>query len=109
MIKAFNFVVLFSIAGVAQTCPLVPVRLLSKHEGACVRTVGIVTFIRRGDGFFYVHLADKRGNTVRAKMPTEPYINEVIEVWGTLSKRDMLDVESTRMVTIKKLHSAPKP
>jgi hypothetical protein len=108
-IKTCVVVFLLGAALSAQTCPLVPVRLLAKHEGACVRTVGVVTFIRRGDGFFYVHLADKRGNLLRAKMPTEPYINEVIEVWGTLSKSDMLDVDSSRTVTIKKLHSTPKP
>lgn len=108
-IKTCIVALLFCAALSAETCPLVPIRLLTKHKGACVRTVGIVKFIRRGDGFFYVHLADKRGNLLRAKMPTEPYVNEVIEVWGMLSKSDMMDVESSRTVTIKKLHSTPKP
>ncbi len=85
-----------------QGCPLVPVRLVQSHAGKCVRTVGIVTLIRRLDaGIYTADIADKRNNVIRAIVRDEPYTGELVEVWGNVGNDVIPWIESARFVVIK--------
>lgn len=90
MIKKLAFLCLsFPLFAAAQTaCPLTPLRKVVAKLGAsqtgCVRTLGIVDYIKRFEGSFLIRLKDKRGNTLDVIAADEPFTNEVMEVWGTL-------------------------
>src|SRR5690348_13033231 len=94
--------VLTGAASAQTSCPLTPLRKVSaEHDGKCIRTVGIVTFIARKDSGFLVRLSDKKGNSLDIITTEEPYTNELMEAWGTVNASGELQVNSSKVVVIK--------